>query len=110
MLQSRVPGIAVNTASGTAGTNRTIRTRGASSIWLSNQPIIFIDGVRFNESTVHIGLNGQLTDRLNDVNPDDIESIEVVKGPAAATLYGARRLGGGDSDHHQKGTCRFQRL
>ncbi len=89
MLQSRVPGIAVNTASGTAGTNRTIRIRGASSISLSNQPIIFIDGVRFNEGTVNLGLNGQLTDRLNDVNPDDIESIEVVKGPAAATLYGA---------------------
>lgn len=89
MLQSRVPGIAVNAASGTAGTNRTIRIRGASSISLSNQPIIFIDGVRFNEGTVNLGLNGQLTDRLNDLNPDDIENIEVVKGPAAATLYGA---------------------
>ena len=89
MLQSRIPGIAVNTASGTAGTSRTIRMRGASSISLSNQPIIFIDGVRFNEGTVNLGLNGQLTDRLNDINPDDIESIEVVKGPAAATLYGS---------------------
>jgi TonB-dependent starch-binding outer membrane protein SusC len=89
MLQSRVPGIAVNTASGTAGTNRNIRIRGASSISLSNNPIIFIDGVRFNEGTVNLGLNGQLTDRLNDLNPDDIENIEVVKGPAAATLYGA---------------------
>lgn len=89
MLQSRVPGIAVSSASGTAGTGRTIRIRGASSISLSNQPIIFIDGVRFNEGAVNLGLNGQLTDRLNDVNPDDIESMEVVKGPAAATLYGA---------------------
>lgn len=89
MLQSRVPGIAVNSASGTAGTNRNIRIRGASSISLSNNPIIFIDGVRFNEGNVNLGLNGQLTDRLNDLNPDDIENIEVVKGPAAATLYGA---------------------
>ncbi len=89
MLQSRVPGISVNAGSGTAGTSRNIRIRGASSISLSNDPIIFIDGVRFNEGTVNIGLNGQLTDRLNDINPDDIESIEVVKGPAAATLYGA---------------------
>ncbi|MGQ0647151.1 MAG: SusC/RagA family TonB-linked outer membrane protein [Gemmatimonadaceae bacterium] len=89
MLQSRVPGIAVNTASGTAGTSRTIRIRGASSISLSNDPIIFIDGVRFNEGTVNLGMNGQLTDRMNDINPDDIESIEIVKGPAAATLYGA---------------------
>ena len=89
MLQSRVPGIAVNTASGTAGTNRNIRIRGASSISLSNQPLIFIDGIAFTSGTVNLGLNGQLTDRLNDLNPDDIESIEVVKGPAAATLYGA---------------------
>ncbi len=89
MLQSRVPGIAVNTSSGTAGTSRNIRIRGASSISLSNQPLIFIDGIAFNSGTVNLGLNGQLTDRLNDLNPDDIESIEVVKGPAAATLYGS---------------------
>ncbi len=89
MLQSRVAGIAVNAASGTAGTSRNIRIRGASSISLSNQPIVFIDGVRFNEGTVNLGLNGQLTDRMNDLNPDDVESIEVVKGPSAATLYGA---------------------
>ncbi|MEO7511251.1 MAG: SusC/RagA family TonB-linked outer membrane protein, partial [Gemmatimonadaceae bacterium] len=89
MLQSRVPGISVNAASGTAGGSKTIRIRGASSISLSNDPIIFIDGVRFNEGNVNMGLNGQRPDRLNDINPDDIESIEIVKGPAAATLYGA---------------------
>ena len=88
MLQSRLPGVAVSSASGTAGTSRTIRIRGASSISLSNQPLIFIDGVRFTDGNVSIGLD-QRTDRLNDLNPDDIESIEVVKGPAAATLYGA---------------------
>jgi TonB-dependent starch-binding outer membrane protein SusC len=88
MLQSRVPGVAVSSASGTAGTSRQIRIRGAASISLSNQPLIFIDGVAYADGQINIGLD-QRTDRLNDINPDDIESIEVVKGPAAATLYGA---------------------
>ncbi len=89
LLQSRVPGVALTTQSGTAGTGTTIRIRGASSINLSNQPLVFIDGVRTIEGQVASGQSGQVYDRLNDINPDEIESIEVVKGPAAATLYGA---------------------
>lgn len=89
LLQSRIPGIAVNNSSGTAGTNRQIRIRGASSINLSNEPLIFVDGVRFERNTVTPGVGGQTTDILNNLNPDEIESVEVVKGPAAATLYGA---------------------
>jgi TonB-linked SusC/RagA family outer membrane protein len=89
LLQSRVPGVALTTQSGTAGTGTTIRIRGASSINLSNQPLVFIDGVRTIEGQIASGQSGQVYDRLNDINPDEIESIEVVKGPAAATLYGA---------------------
>ena len=89
ILQSRLPGVSVNASSGSAGSSKSIRIRGASSISLSNQPLIFIDGIRVSESQNSPGVGGQLTDRLNDINPDDIESIEVVKGPAAATLYGA---------------------
>ena len=89
LLQSRVPGVALTTQSGTAGTGTTIRIRGASSINLSNQPLIFVDGVRMVEGQVASGQSGQVYDRMNDINPDEIESIEVVKGPAAATLYGA---------------------
>jgi TonB-linked SusC/RagA family outer membrane protein len=89
----RVAGISVVQASGSAGTAQQIRIRGASSISLSNEPIVFIDGVRADSRLqgggVGRGVGGQGTSRLNDVNPDDIESIEVVKGPAAATLYGA---------------------
>lgn len=76
-------------ASGSAGTARQIRIRGASSISLSNNPLVFVDGIRLTEGVGGPGVGGQRTDRLNDLNPDDIESIEVVKGPAAATLYGA---------------------
>jgi len=89
LLQSRVPGVALSGTSGTAGTSTQIRIRGASSINLSNQPLLFIDGVRINEGQPAGGVNGQAYDRMNDINPEEIESIEVVKGPAAATLYGA---------------------
>ena len=89
LLQSRVAGVSVNSASGTAGGSRTIRVRGPASISLANRPLVFVDGVRIVETSSGMGLGGQITDRMNDLNPDDIESIEVVKGPAAATLYGA---------------------
>lgn len=92
LLQSRIPGIAVNASSGTAGTNKQIRIRGAASINLSNEPLIFIDGVKYfrpTDNSMGPGVGGQTSDPLNSLNPNDIESIEVVKGPAAATLYGA---------------------
>jgi TonB-linked SusC/RagA family outer membrane protein len=89
MLQSRVPGVALSAQSGTKGAATQIRIRGASSINLSNQPLVFIDGVRLNEGFIGSGQSGQSFDRFNDLNPEEIESIEVVKGPAAATLYGA---------------------
>jgi TonB-linked SusC/RagA family outer membrane protein len=90
VLQSRVTGVSVLGASGSAGTSNQIRIRGVSSISLSNEPLLYIDGVR-----VHSGggaaffTGGQAYERMHDIDPDDIESIEVVKGPAAATLYGA---------------------
>ncbi len=89
LLTARTPGVAISRASGSVGTANQIRIRGNASISLSNSPLIFVDGVRVGEGTVGLGLNGQVTDRLNDINPDDIESIEIVKGPAAASLYGA---------------------
>ncbi|WP_337172498.1 SusC/RagA family TonB-linked outer membrane protein [Gemmatimonas aurantiaca] len=89
MLQSRVPGVSLTSQSGTKGTATAIRIRGASSINLSNQPLVFVDGVRLNEAFTGSGQSGQQYDRFNDLNPEEIESIELVKGPAAATLYGA---------------------
>lgn len=91
LLQSRAPGVSVAAGSGSAGTSRQIRIRGSASLSLSNQPIVFVDGVRISEGVGGPlgGGSNQTTDRINDLNPDDIESIEVVKGPAAATLYGA---------------------
>jgi len=90
ILQGRTAGVSVTTSSGTAGATQRIRLRGSASINLSNEPIVIIDGVRADSRTSQIyGVGGQQASRLNDINPDDIESIEIVKGPAAATLYGA---------------------
>ncbi len=97
LLEGRVAGVNVTTASGTVGAAPRINIRGAASISLSNAPLVFIDGVRVtsdqrNDVGVYHGLErlgGQSVTALNDLNPDDIASVEIVKGPAAATLYGA---------------------
>jgi TonB-linked SusC/RagA family outer membrane protein len=90
LMQGRNPGVSITQSSGTSGTAQRIRMRGQSSINLSNNPIVFIDGIRADtRSDMFASLGGQATSRLNDIRPEDIESIEIVKGPAAATLYGA---------------------
>ena len=97
LLQGRVPGVDVSDGAGTLGAAPRINIRGSASISLSNAPIVFIDGVRYNTDARNVvgnyhnleKLGGQSVTAMNDINPDDIESVEIVKGPAAATLYGA---------------------
>lgn len=90
LLTARVPGVQVTSSSGTSGTAQQIRIRGASSATLSNEPLVFIDGVKASSRTLNdINIGGQGVSQLFDLNPEDIESIEIVKGPAAASLYGA---------------------
>lgn len=90
LLQSRTTGVSITAASGTSGGGQRIRLRGSASLNLSNEPLLIVDGVRADNRVNQIyGAGGQAGSRLNDINPDDIESIEIVKGPAAATLYGA---------------------
>jgi len=92
LLYARTPGVSLTVASGASGANTRIDIRGQSSISLSNQPLVFVDGVRVtsgSRGTPGNGVGGQTLNALNDLNPDDIESIEIVKGPAAATLYGS---------------------
>lgn len=96
VLTGRVPGVDVASPGGTLGSSPRIRIRGASSVSLSNDPLIVIDGVRVNSSvgSSTIGVGGQTPSRLNDINPEDIESYEVLKGPAAAALYGTAAANG----------------
>jgi TonB-dependent starch-binding outer membrane protein SusC len=90
LLQARTPGVVLRANSGTSGTSTAIRIRGVSSIGLSNEPLIFIDGIRMSGQSQQIyGVGNQSGDRLNDIKVEDIESMEIVKGPAAAALYGA---------------------
>jgi TonB-linked SusC/RagA family outer membrane protein len=96
LIGSRTPGVIVLPATGQVGTGAQLRIRSVGSLSLSNDPIIYIDGIRMDANTsrgpVQRGGNG--ASRLNDVNPEDIESVEIIKGPAAATLYGTEASNG----------------
>lgn len=96
MLTGRASGVTVQTSGGTVGTGARIRIRGSNSISLSNEPIIYLDGVRINNqpNSISFETGGQAPSRLNDIDPEAIESVEVVKGPSAATLYGTEAANG----------------
>jgi TonB-linked SusC/RagA family outer membrane protein len=96
MIGDRTPGLIVLPAAGQVGTGAQLRVRGASSLFLSNDPIVYIDGVRMDASTSRgTSQRGGLgVSRLDDLDPEDIESIEVIKGPAAGTLYGTEASNG----------------
>jgi TonB-dependent starch-binding outer membrane protein SusC len=92
VLQGREPGVLVTQTGGMAGEGSTIRIRGSSSLSQSNEPIIYVDGVRVDNSGGYGGVGA--TSRLNDINPEAIARIEVLKGAAAATLYGTEASNG----------------
>lgn len=97
LLQGRAGGVVLQQASGTTGAGTKIRIRGANSLSLSNEPLIFVDGVRMTagSSDPDAGFTGgQETSRLNEINPEDIANIQVIKGPAASAEYGANAANG----------------
>jgi TonB-linked SusC/RagA family outer membrane protein len=95
LLQGRAPGVQVLQSSGTVGGSASIKIRGNNSISLNDTPLIYIDGLRVsNDMRSGPGVGGQNTSRLNDLNLDDIESVDIVKGPSAATLYGTEAAAG----------------
>ncbi len=96
LLAGRTPGMIALPSAGQVGTGAPLRIRGVSSMSLANEPIVFIDGIRM-DSDPRTGPNqrgGARVSRLDDLNPDDIQSIEVIKGPSAATLYGTEASNG----------------
>ncbi|WP_448701354.1 SusC/RagA family TonB-linked outer membrane protein [Mucilaginibacter sp. AW1-3] len=96
-LAGKVPGVDVsNIGNGVAGTKRVV-IRGASSLTGNNQPLWVIDGIIVNTATMGgpDATGGyDYGDGLTGINPDDIESISVLKGNAAAALYGSRASNG----------------
>jgi TonB-linked SusC/RagA family outer membrane protein len=95
LLSGRSAGVQVVSA-GATGAGSRIRIRGQSSLSLSNDPVVIIDGVRMTAATgsSSIGVGGSAPSRLDDLNPEEIENIEVIKGPSAATLYGTEAANG----------------
>jgi TonB-linked SusC/RagA family outer membrane protein len=91
-LAAREPGVSVLVGGGLTGEGAQIRIRGAASLTQANEPVVYVDGVRIDRSggfgdNVGTGGGGQPS-RLDDINPESIDRIEVLKGAAAATLYG----------------------
>lgn len=94
-LNSKVAGVSVTSSSGSPGASANIRIRGATSITGDNQPLFVIDGVPIDNSEFGNAVDGvDQSNRAIDINPNDIESMTVLKGPAATSLYGVRAANG----------------
>jgi TonB-dependent SusC/RagA subfamily outer membrane receptor len=103
VLQARIPGVRSIGTAGGVGVGRDLRIRGTTSAELGQRPVIYVDGVRIDTRPTEWGTTlgsccsfsgGAGEDRLLDINPNDIERIEVIKGPAAGTLYGSEGSNG----------------
>lgn len=94
LLQGRTSGLQVIQASGQTGAASFIRIRGTSSLSLTNEPLVVIDGVRFESGSIPGNQTTQRITRLNELNPAEIESIDIIKGPSAAALYGTAAANG----------------
>lgn len=96
LLSSRVPGLRLLKSQGEVGTGGVMHIRGIGSLSLPNEPLLYVDGIRVDNNPAAGGGKGRgaafyensPASRINDLDPEQIESIEVIKGPAAATLYG----------------------
>lgn len=95
LMQGMTSGVQVSQNSGTPGAEMSVRIRGISSISGSSQPLYIIDGIPVTTGDfAQVGYEGQGTNSLSDLNPNDIESISVLKDAAAASIYGARASNG----------------
>jgi len=110
LLTARIPGVDVRQASGFTGQSTNIRIRGINSLTVRSEPIVLVDGVRVDNQPGDIALNtdgshtqgfnasfsgyGQWSGALTNLTPDEIESVEVVKGASATTLYGTDAANG----------------
>jgi TonB-linked SusC/RagA family outer membrane protein len=108
-MQGKMPGAQISANSGAPGGGFSVRLRGVSSINLNSEPLYIIDGVYVNNAQnatgagtgpfsgatgQTAGTQDQAPNRLADINPADIESIEILKGPSAAAIYGTRANAG----------------
>lgn len=94
-LSGKAAGVYINRSTGDPGAGSYIQIRGQSSITSSIQPLIIVDGVPIYNTTPPMGVAGVAQQsRLNDLNPNDIETVEVLKGASASALWGSRAANG----------------
>lgn len=93
-MVGKVAGVRVGTDNGDPGSAGSIQIRGVGSISASTTPLYVIDGVVMSNSTYDVNVGYKSTSILNTLNPDDIESLTVLKDAAAASLYGSRAANG----------------
>jgi TonB-linked SusC/RagA family outer membrane protein len=94
-IQGKVANVEITSTSGEPGASSYIRIRGAHSITGGTQPLIVVDGSPVNNQEVGVSVGGVTQmNRASDINPKDIESIDILKGAAAAALYGSRAQNG----------------
>lgn len=110
-LSGKVAGVQINNSSGQPGGSATIRIRGSSSALGENSPLFILDGMPVDNANVGLNIQNanQIVNQSNravDINPNDIESLSVLKGPAAAALYGIRASNGAVIITSKKGALR----
>lgn len=96
-LQGKVAGVNITSSSGAPGASTNINIRGITSFNGNNQPLIVVDGIIFSndvDNSQNTLFGSQPSSRLSDISPESIESINVLKGPAASVLYGSRASAG----------------
>src|SRR5689334_20474556 len=94
-LQGKAPGVQVVQNAGNPGNGISVRVRGPASINAGNQPLYVVDGVPIlQENYTQLGLGGQDVTAVSGLNPDEIESIDILKDAAAAAIYGSRGSNG----------------
>jgi TonB-dependent starch-binding outer membrane protein SusC len=94
-LQGREAGVTSLASSGTVGAAGPMILRGITSLTQDNQPLIYLDGIRLDRGNTNmVATGGQAVSRLNDINPQDISRVEVIKGSAATAMYGSEASSG----------------
>jgi len=95
VLEGQAAGLSISQSSGTPGSQSSIKLRGGSSIMGTNMPLIVIDGIpAITGEYGQVGFSGQEMNAMSDINPNDIETVTVLKDAAAASMYGARASNG----------------
>jgi TonB-linked SusC/RagA family outer membrane protein len=98
ILQGKLTGVQISQPSGVPGAAISVRVRGSSSISGGNEPLYVVDGVPLNQGDFsaisQVSFGGQDIDAISDINPNEIESIEILKDASAAAIYGSRASNG----------------